>query len=113
MRNIRPAWLYRVPQNFRPEALKARSLSNMRHPGTNLLRCGDVLQHLNDFLRCLRPGYSRRVHLLKGVNDVVVVERNVGRAHGGAVAGIKGGVPLLVFVTEHSWCGIVIKSVTT
>src|SRR5690625_203192 len=42
----------------------------------------------------------RGVDLLERVDDVLVVERHVGLAQRGAVAGVEGGVPLLVHVAE-------------
>src|SRR5690606_28646894 len=40
------------------------------------------------------------IHFLQGVDDVLVVQGDVGLVQCGAVAGVKGRVPLLVLVAE-------------
>lgn len=64
------------------------------------LRFKDVLEGFDYLLGggapCLRPG----IYFFQRVNDIFTVQGDVGLGECGAVARIKRGVPLFVFVAE-------------
>src|SRR5690606_24595846 len=66
-------------------------------PGSGL---EDVPQSLYDLVGGRAPSLGLGVDLLEGVDDVRVMEGHIRLAESGAVAGIEGGVPLLVLVAE-------------
>src|SRR5690554_5643283 len=59
-----------------------------------------ILQQLNHLLRRLCPGHGSCIYFLERVHDIFIMQRDVWRAHGGTVAGVEGGVPLLVLVAK-------------
>jgi len=61
---------------------------------------GDVLQDLDHLVGGGGPGQRRAVDFLQRVDQRLIVQRDVRPAKRGAAAGIEGGVPLLVLVTE-------------
>ena len=46
------------------------------------------------------PCVSRLIHFFKRVHDIVVMQRYVRNAFGGAIACVEGCVPLLVLITK-------------
>ena len=64
------------------------------------LRLEHVAQDLHDLVGGRAPRLGGGVDFLERVDDVLAVKRDVRLVQGRAVAGVEGGVPLLVLVAE-------------
>ena len=62
-----------------------------------------VLEYLDYLIRGLRPRHCLSIDLFEWMNNVFIVQGDVGLANGRAITGIKCSVPLLVSIakTDH------------
>lgn len=59
-----------------------------------------IFQDLNDLVWRFGPTCGRTIYFFQRVHNVGIMKRDIGLSQGRALAGIKGRIPLLIFVAK-------------